>query len=240
MITRYRRRPGYYGALAATGAAAYYAGRRAVSWYRRPRKTSLTPYQLERQIKNLRTGRSGKEWKTHDVAYNSTVGNAGTIRALTLIAQGDTSLDREGLQIRLQSINIRGFAIGNLNAGASIVRLRLILFQDMEQHGTIAAVTDVLETADVLAFKEHDSKPRFKILWDRLYDLTAQGDSTNPVYKIRYVKYYKRLKGRKAWFSTSAATQAAQGKGNIYMLLIGDQATDYPTIDVNCRIRFTG
>ncbi len=197
---------------------------------------------MARQIKRLKSGQSGKEWKTHDILVSETVTSTGSVTPLTLIAQGATSLTREGLRIKLQSMQIKGKLEGNAASSVSHCWFRCIVVQDNEQHGTVAGLTDYLESADDIAFIEHDKRQRWKTILDKHMDLSnyALNDTSTLIPRRRSYKFYKKWKTPKnLTFLGVAATQASQGRGNLYLIMISSQAANGPVIELNFRFRFT-
>lgn len=227
------KRMGVYSALAA---GMYGTGK--MLWKKYPlwkNKPSSVPY-LQKRVSKLEKGITGKEWKTHDTNFASvSCTNTGSITMLTAITQGNQSINREGLKIHLQSIKTQEVFVNNASATtASLVRR--IIFFDQQQHGTVPSVTDVLESASYLALKEHDKQDRFIIVYDDLFAINA---NISTLSKAVVIRKYKTFKGRKTYYIGTDATQASQGKGNLYMLLISNQATYHPVLDANVRIRFT-
>lgn len=198
----------------------------------------INPYKMANQIRKLKTGQLGKEWKTHDVAFATTVDNTGgtaSMIPMTAIAQGDQSIDREGLDVRVQSLKIDGYVTTSASTPTTI--LRMIIFSDTQQHGVKPTVTELLETASVIGLKEHEAKGRFNILLDKkmLYNHYVSGHTS--VHKLSYYKKFKN--GRKVSYLGTGTTSSNLGKGQLYILMISDQATYTPTVTWNARLKFT-
>lgn len=242
--------PGFqfpWRALAAGAAAAapfYRTGKKIYSKYRksmlgyfrsRPhrRRRKGIP-RIMKRLNRLERG-YGKELKTHDISYSATVTNSAVIGMLTNIAQGDTSITREGLKIDPKYLSIKAFF--NTDASATVTSfVRLIIFQDREQHGTVPAVTELLESSDYASFYEHDTKPRFKILLDKVVSpaLVAAGRDRTAIYKsIKFGKYAK------IHYSGTTNLQASQGKNNIYYCTISSSTANHPYLTLRTRFRFT-
>lgn len=223
----------------------YYKGRmaqrfRAGTYVRGGRgRARLVPLsnarRLSKRVKKLERGITGCEWKTHDVAGGGNMTTAGTIELLTGIQQGDTSLTREGLKIRLQSLFVQGIVNTNSSLDSSC-HGRLIIFFDTQQHGTAPVVTDVLETADELALPEHENQNRFIIVKDKHFVITPQisGSAAS-----RFFKIYRKFKGRRIFYIGTGAAAANMGKGQLYALYISGQGTYPPVLDFEARVRFT-
>lgn len=194
--------------------------------------------RISRKLHRLERGYN-KELKTHDVAED-TLNPVTTpyVLPLTLISQGDTSLTREGLQIKPRHLQFK-FLL-NRSADSTIATVvRLILFADREQQGTVPAVADILESSAWSAWTEHDTRPRFKIYRD--WTIPLQGtlslpDSNNNQLYKGIIKFGKKAK---IWFSGTGLTQASQGKNSLYLLMLSNETTNYPVLSWYSRLRFT-
>lgn len=200
------------------------------------RRKRPNPYKMARDIKKLKTGQSGAELKTYDTVMNGTLGTTMTIVDVSSMAQGQTSLTRIGLKINPIHIKIYGTLAQNADATAPTV-VRLILVRDTEQHGLAFTLAELLEGASptVRSLREHDTKPRFQHLWDRMFVLNERVANTSWMVPI---DYKKKLSGKIHFIGTTAA-DASQGKNNLYLVGLSNDGTNSPTINVNIRFRFT-
>lgn len=189
------------------------------------------------KIKRLMRGQAGKELKTHDLSLTPAPSSTGTFDLLNGIQQGDTSKQREGLKIAIQSINInlRMRTSTHADFDKSTV-VRVIIIKDRQNQGVVPTSTLILESNAVFAHKEHDEKHRFQFLFDKKFVITR--NLTNTV-KTRMLKYYKRFKKPiTAWYTGTGGTQADVNKNSLYMFILTDQ-TQSLDVDGACRIRFT-
>ena len=102
------------------------------------------------------------------------------------IAIGDDDIQREGDVIQVRGVSMRGEivlpgdasgAAGNLQASDSV---RVVLVYDRRPDGAFPAVTDVLNNADIVSHYNHDNTRnggRFRILYDKTFDVTAPTDT---------------------------------------------------------------
>ncbi len=197
------------------------------------------PYQVRqsrrfnRRIRRLERGISGREIKLHDEADSGTLAGAGVVHLLNGISQGDSSLQREGLKSNLLSIQLRSVFTKSVNQDHDIIRI--MLFLDQRNQGVLPTPGDVLETANYLAFKEHDETNRFKILYDKTFALNETSDATN---KGAFVKYYKRFSNPIIMrYQGTGSAQADVSANSLYILLIASAATT--TYATNVRLRFS-
>jgi len=192
------------------------------------------PYKLQKDIQKLKCGQAGKEWKTHDYAIDAAITQAGTIYPLTKIPQGDQAINREGLDVRIMTINQKGFIVAHGSQSTTVVRY--IIFQDTQMHGTYPTVAEVLQSVSPISHKLYTAKGRFNILEDKLIILNV--NMTSQLFKRKVEKYVKFSRGRKLSFLGTGVTEGDQGKGSFFVLLIADQETYTPTATVNYRIKF--
>ncbi len=222
-----------YGRLAVYGTGAAYAGR---ALYRHVKtqygSTKKKVISVDRRLQKIERGYN-KELKTHDVSAGDTPDTTGAVVGLTLIGQGDTSLAREGLQIRPRGLEFKIHAV--INASATATTSRVIIFVDTQQQGTLPPITELLEGDSFVSFPEHDSRPRFKIKKDYIITQSINGHKRN-VFIKGYIKFPKNAK---IWYSGTDNSQGSQGKNNIYVYRVSSEATNKPTVNFYSRLRFT-
>lgn len=174
------------------------------------------------------------EWKSFErqEASGISITDSGTIHGLSLIGEGDDRSNRNGRSLKAKSFHIRGELAGN-SSGNTIQRVRLILFQDMHQDGTIPTVSELINPADVISMRNLDHTDRFKILKDRTWKIVNGTQFAGFEFKIN-----KKLNSKIEYIGTST-NQTSQGGGNLYLMFISDQnASNYPTIRYTCRLKY--
>ncbi len=176
---------------------------------------------------------SHQELNVHDLQQASTaITDAGTLFPLCLIAQGLDLDDRTGSQIRIKSIDIRGRCVGNLSA--TVHNLRVILIRSNNGLTTVPAVEDVLQSADVFSHYEAVTQQRsFHILWDRNFAFDTGVTQRNILFRI------KKKPNTRMDYSLATAVEAATNRGSYYLLCIGDEVTNDPSIQFTSRVLFT-
>lgn len=190
---------------------------------------------LSQRIRRLETGRGG-EWNTHDVVGSpGNIDTSGIIQPLTNIGQGDQSVNRTGLVIKLQNVQLK-MRLKTHSAESTGTVVRVILFFDTRCDGVQPTVTDVLESASYLQFREHDEKGRFQFVCDKYIELQP---IINAQSAVRTVKFFKNFGGRKCEYRGTGSTVTNWGKGQLFILLIGDLGSNGPLVDYVSRIRFT-
>ncbi len=125
-------------------------------------------------------GRDG-ELKFHDVALDDAVVSAtgGITPTLIIIPQGVTESNRVGRKCTLKSVHCRyritlptQDAQGTPAFGDTI---RTIIYVDKQCNGATAAITDILEAANVQSFRNLANSGRFTFLCDKLQFINYSG-----------------------------------------------------------------
>ncbi len=111
--------------------------------------------------------------------------NPTTFLNLTSMAQGDNTNERIGRSVVIESIRIKGVIQSAATGGAALgdpTQVRIIVFQDKQANNAEANAEDVMDqsgTDDVLGFVNMFEVTRFKILADRLFNLTPNAGAGN-------------------------------------------------------------
>lgn len=207
------------------------AGGRIYRATRRRRKTSKIN-RLEKRIKKVEMGDNLELKTSDDVPFYGTVGSTWTVQHITGIAQGDTSLTRDGLQIRLKNLQYRL----NVSKDAASARtlVRVVIFVDRENNGVAPTADEVLEgvTPTYMDFAEHDTRPRFKILKDMIFDMQ---DSSKIAF---FKKGYKKLKLGTTYFRGTSSTVASAYKNHVFVMAQSSDNTNQPFVHMHTRVRW--
>lgn len=187
--------------------------------------------KLEKQLK-LQEG----EWKYIDTVQTSTASvSAGALSLINGCTQGDGPSNREGTQIHIKSIQMRirtEFNSGDASAGA----VRVVLVQDKQANGAAPTVANIYATTTAVAvdaLRNLDNRKRFKILADRTYIMSPNGDSgyQDDIYlKKPIVTQYN---------SGNAGVVSDISSNSLYILIASDQAANGPFVAFYARVRFT-
>jgi len=112
-------------------------------------------------------------------AVITTAGSVTDPLCKPLSGAGDNN--RVGNHLTITNVGIKGtfevVTAGYTDATAAPTheKLRLMLVYDRQANGTSFSPTDVLATANVESFRNMDQLDRFVVLWDKTYDLGAEG-----------------------------------------------------------------
>lgn len=219
---------------------------------------------LDSRIKKIN---SEEELKWIDVTtpggIDAPINASGTLFLLNpsqMAVGADTN--RIGTQIQTTSVQIRLHMHPSTDPDASPTEMRLILFWDKQPNnalptilrtvGTNALLDDTTVTAPVHAPYYHPSSDRFRILWDRTYDLNNMGvqdfDETNGDAELMAItaisKTLRRQLGRTTKYidtNPGAGTIADINTNALYLMAIGNLAgagSNRPSLYFGSRVYY--
>ena len=205
------------------------------SYRKKGKKTSVA--KLSKRVDKIERG-GEKELKTYDTDASGTAGTNWQLLNLSSMAQGSTSLTREGLQIRPKHLTLKWQIESNVN-NDDVTRVRIILFRDKEMHGTNPTIAQLLEgvSPDELSFPEHDTRPRFTIIRDKVITLNTAitGTETGRTGKF----YYVFPKNARIYYQGTTAVATDMGKNQMYVFIYATDNTYQIGYNFNSRLRFT-
>ncbi len=158
----------------------------------------------------------------------------GAVQHLTAIAQGDDTNDRQGNQVQLRRLVVRGNVVRNV--GTSLPsHLRMMIVRDNLGTTTapgIAAMFSTVATfiANRSSLGDSQTEARFTVLFDKFIAFALGGVETVG-FSID-----KKLNSL-CLFSGPAASD--EGKGALYLFIASDQAALDPVVEVDARIYYT-
>lgn len=169
-----------------------------------------------------------KELKYVDLASATyACDTTGSVTALNLIAVGDDNTNRDGRQVTITSVQVRGIIVPQ-DAGTVSNKARwLLVWDNAVNSGTIATVADILTAATANSYPLINNANRFTILCDHSYaagavDQTAtQAIAMSPT--VHNVEYYRKIGSVTQYSGTTAAIGSIQN-GGLLLVTIGTQA----------------
>ncbi len=175
-------------------------------------------------------GRGG-ELKFHDVDLDdAVVASAGTVApSINLIAQGVTESTRVGRKCTLTSIHWRyRITLPVRDAQAtpqSLDSCRTIMYVDKQCNGAAAAVTDLLESADIHSFRNLSNSQRFMFLLDETTDVnykTLASDNAGVVSQgaVAFEHQFNKRCNLPIEFNSTTGVIAEIRSNNVGVLLI--------------------
>lgn len=202
----------------------------------RKRATRLNPVQ-RRQVKALI--KAPMEHKFFD-SNTSAVGVPLTaiLFQISVIPQGDTDITRDGDQLMLTSIDVRGM----VNVADTTNLVRLIFFQ--WRPNSNPALTDILNTGvngivpDVYSMYNHDQKGQFKVLYDKTFKLAGFGTSASPSGAVSQ-EIFKLTLAKKLIKKLQYINGTTAGMNQVWYLAISDSTVSSdPTLTMKVRFNF--
>ncbi len=152
---------------------------------------------------------------------------AGSIVALTSIAQGDDIDARTGRKIHATSVQLKGF-VTSTEASIDNTAVRIMIVRDTEQNGilpsisaAVSAPNGILEVTNVNSFLSMQlGSNRFKVLYDkRLMFESGVANLGNGAKMSQLISFSKKV-SFPIYYSGTTAAQTDHGKNNIYLLLL--------------------
>jgi len=185
------------------------------------------------------------EKKVIETAVQSTgLVNTGVITLLNGVAQGDDFDSREGRQITVKSVQVRGYFDKLVYTDQAAAHCRMLVIMDQQTNGAAPTMADILQDADEpLSFMNLNNRERFKVLADVHtvlgaqnatggFALTTQGDNA-------WFDIYKRVSFNTT-FGGTGATVASIQKNAIFAVLLSDDAVNtISRCNWIARVRFT-
>lgn len=178
----------------------------------------------------------------------------GTIVLLNSIAAGDDINMRDGREVRLKSVEVRGMFRPTHASAAALPHqfLRALLIYDNAPTGALPAVIDMLSDTASTAFSAANPAPysfnnlnnrkRFKVV-GVVEDVWGQTPASNTeIENCTQVSMYRKLNYTQT-FSSASAGIGAITSGALYLVLLSTQDTAAPNMIVfegRSRVRFQG
>ncbi len=214
---------------------------------------------MPRYVKARRNGNGGRrggflargsavyraqENKFFDLASaNYGMNTTGTITHVDVVPQGNTVQSRIGRKYRVTGLQIRGNA--QSEATTTVTTGAVYIIWDSRPCGSLAAITDFLETASSVSFSNRDNSSRFRILKKMRWSFAGESDTTtgsNPA-RIYDVDEYIDLKryGLVAECTTADTTGAigTRESGAILAVTVGITAAGTAAANITCTYRTT-
>ncbi len=177
---------------------------------------------------------------------NTSVSATGTITddSLVEIPQGDGESNRDGRKVIVKSIHVKGLCKADSTSAPTETgnRIRIIMYLDKQVNGATAAVTDLLEDADINGFRNLTNSGRFTFLYDRSYDLNNMAgafDGTNDQFGELHLGFsINKTVEIPVQYNSTAGAITEITSNNIGMLFIDEEGNS--TVQYRWRVRFVG
>jgi len=175
------------------------------------------------------------ELKTVVVHEEPEINNGGTLQYLTTMTQGTTDVTRVGNKILIKYLWMKANIIQHATGLDQTVRI--VIIRDNAPDGALPAWTDIYNTVDIYAFRNRDRLCRFRILYDKCYEINRPSEEGSEKFIKKFIKLNKPV-----WFNdTAAADVTAAQKGCLYIGMVGTEATGNTCahLNYNTQIGFT-
>lgn len=202
-----------------------------IPWYRKKYNAMQLASKAWRGVRKIR-GLVNSEMLHLDKTYSSaTISGTGSVSNLTAIGQDDTVSGRTGNSILLRNCTWR--LKFEINSSVTVdTSLMMAIVLDTQQVGdTTPAFTDVFAAANPESLLAVGTFGRFKVLYRKTYILTpaSGGKPAIEVAKTLNMYHHVRFNG-----TTSSDIQ----KNGLYILLVGSESTNLPTVSGTVRIGY--
>lgn len=184
------------------------------------------------------------EFKSIDENVSAaTLDTTGSVTLLNGCARGSDIDEREGREITMKSIQLRGLINANANA-AQNQWVRIMIVYDRQTNGAEPAIADIVSPGSLVGMRSLENRKRFKILMDRTITLNANYDGASTVYTAsnnhHFIEYYRKLDHPVTFNSGSAGTVSDISTGSLYMVRMGTIAsgTGAAAISFTSRVRY--
>ncbi len=165
---------------------------------------------------------------------NGEANTTGVITNISNINQATSANGREGDQVRVRTITVRGI-IANDHGTPQDCVVRILVWKNLNPNGVTETITNnVLESVDVLSVRDWDHKDRIKVYYDQMFVMDTSQHTLIP-FKI----HISGLKA-KTTYEGSGAGEADNMMNHYYIGILSDVAgtTNNPQIDFNFRLTF--
>lgn len=186
---------------------------------------ATTGYSLAKKLARF----VNTEIKYKDTLTSALVSNTGGIYALDVIPQGDGPSARSGDSIKPMTLSGRG----SVSIGGSAVHtiVRMIIFRGKMENDVEPVVGDIFASTGPLQPKVYDKRFKTKFLWDKTFTVDA-GQTRQIVFNINQ-KIFGHIN-----YDASQTDGTDHESGGIYLLMISDEGTNYPTCTLCSRLTY--
>lgn len=201
-----------------------------------PKKSRKSLATLAKKVaKNTRILNT-REFGSQRTALTVSPSTTANVLNVSPIGVGDDVSNRQGRKIQAHSIEISGTI--TMHATSAQTAYRLVLVKD--RFGTtdnpvlgdlFIDVNDMFEN-QVRRETPQDHK-RFQVLWDKFINLNEPWDGASPQKAF----HFKKNLNFPIFFSGSAATD--EGKNNLWLFEVSDEATNTPVVNAVAVFRFS-
>ncbi len=156
-----------------------------------------------------------------------------TIVQLTNIAQGDSTITRDGSNIKVLSI-FWSYSVRQ-HATACCTLVRVMLVHDRQTNQAIYTPGDLLSDItvgdNIVSPRNLDNTSRFAVLYDKVHAYSDTGRL------ISFHQMYKKVQ-IKMRYDANVGDITDLTQSSLSLLVMSNESTNEPTITFSCRLRF--
>lgn len=130
--------------------------------------------------------------KYFDITENVAIDTAGAVECLNDMQNGTSAITRLGNQIKIWSFEIKATSKVTDTTGVAQTH-RYCLVLDKQPNGVLADHDDVWVDGLVMGLRNLDNRKRFKILMDKIVNLSAWGQSGALITWSKYIPFKKPI-----------------------------------------------
>ena len=158
------------------------------TYRKKNRRMGLVPSYRGWQPRMFQKG----EWKYSDVTLDGAMDTTGGQTLLNGLSLGNTASTRVGMKVSIRSIELRLVLFATPTTGVD-QQHRIQIFLDKQANAAAPTLADQLTGNNFLALRSLTQRRRFKIMWDKTYNINASGEpNTAKVIKM-YMKFRRPL-----------------------------------------------
>lgn len=180
-----------------------------------------------------------KELKYVDIASTGYAADTtGSVTLLNGIAVGDDNTTRDGRQVTIKSVQLRGYASPETQTQAP-GSYRVMVVWDNAVSGTAPTIAQILTATTAQSFPLIDNAERFTILSDKRFVLGYIQNTATQAYadkSVEQIDLYKKVNAV-TQYSGIGATSASVQNGGLYLVTVGDTANGASCF-ISTRVRF--
>lgn len=179
-----------------------------------------------------------QELKHIDTNVVATVTTTPGVVHLNTIAQGDSTIERDGRRVMMKSIELIMEAEQHVAATHTFMNVKLVRKKNNDSIALLAGdIYDGTGSAQTNKLRNLDQAFNFEVIADWYMNFTSTGHAT---WQKRFFKALRPDQGKAEWQVNQASGAATVQETNaLYLLLSSNQATSSPAFRCNSRIRYT-
>ncbi len=173
------------------------------------------------------------EFKQHTVVATAAISSTPLITQTTNISLGDTTLTRDGSNIKVVGLTFSYLLAQHASAVTTLVRVMVIHDRQTNQAAFSSPnILDDVSTGDAIVSPRNlDHTHRFQVLYDKVHAFSDSGQKT--LYRSFNRKMQLKLR-----YDADDGTIADLTSSSLALMFLSNEATNTPTITFSHRIRY--